>query len=247
MNDKEKSTGCERFVCLAGKDQTFVSLSLHPGLLRSTKRDDKFRFESRKTSAKTDNRFLRRRLRLEVSRMKIREEVERTFAFSSKQRDVYEQTARALVDSVLQGFNGTIFAYGQTGTGKTFTMEGVRSQVELRGIIPSSFAHIFESIRKLSRDNFSFAPRIWKSTTFDFFFLSFDERRVELRLLGKYSRFTFSRSKQTFESARTSERRRFRSRSQFVHHEELRRDRTRDDDGQSEPIDRVGISSHQSS
>jgi Cdc6-like AAA superfamily ATPase len=44
--------------------------------------------------------------------------------FSSKQKDVYEQTARALVDSVLEGFNGTIFAYGQTGTGKTFTMEG---------------------------------------------------------------------------------------------------------------------------
>jgi Cdc6-like AAA superfamily ATPase len=43
---------------------------------------------------------------------------------SSKQKDVYEQTARTLVDSVLEGFNGTIFAYGQTGTGKTFTMEG---------------------------------------------------------------------------------------------------------------------------
>jgi kinesin family protein 3/17 len=44
--------------------------------------------------------------------------------FSSQQKDVYEQTARTLVDSVLEGFNGTIFAYGQTGTGKTFTMEG---------------------------------------------------------------------------------------------------------------------------
>jgi DNA replication protein DnaC len=44
--------------------------------------------------------------------------------FSSKQKDVYEQTARPLVDSVIEGFNGTIFAYGQTGTGKTFTMEG---------------------------------------------------------------------------------------------------------------------------
>jgi kinesin family protein 3/17 len=47
---------------------------------------------------------------------------------------------------VLEGFNGTIFAYGQTGTGKTFTMEGIRSQPELRGIIPSSFAHIFDAI-----------------------------------------------------------------------------------------------------
>ena len=47
-----------------------------------------------------------------------------TLASSSKQKDVYEQTVRSLVDSVLEGFNGTIFAYGQTGTGKTFTMEG---------------------------------------------------------------------------------------------------------------------------
>jgi Cdc6-like AAA superfamily ATPase len=30
-----------------------------------------------------------------------------------------------IIESVLEGYNGTIFAYGQTGTGKTFTMEGV--------------------------------------------------------------------------------------------------------------------------
>lgn len=45
-------------------------------------------------------------------------------------------------------FAGTIFAYGQTGTGKTFTMEGVRSVPELRGIIPNSFAHVFGAIAK---------------------------------------------------------------------------------------------------
>ena len=44
--------------------------------------------------------------------------------FSSKQTDLYEETFRDLVDNVLSGFNGTIFAYGQTGTGKTFTMQG---------------------------------------------------------------------------------------------------------------------------
>ena len=47
---------------------------------------------------------------------------------------------------------GTIFAYGQTGTGKTFTMEGVRSEPNLRGIIPNSFAHIFGFISKLDGD-----------------------------------------------------------------------------------------------
>jgi hypothetical protein len=47
---------------------------------------------------------------------------------------------------------GTIFAYGQTGTGKTFTMEGVRAVPELRGIIPNSFAHIFGAIAKAEGD-----------------------------------------------------------------------------------------------
>ena len=49
-------------------------------------------------------------------------------------------------------FLGTIFAYGQTGTGKTFTMEGVRAVPELRGIIPNSFAHIFGKIAKAEGD-----------------------------------------------------------------------------------------------
>jgi kinesin family protein 3/17 len=43
---------------------------------------------------------------------------------------------------------GTVFAYGQTGTGKTFTMEGIRDKPELRGIIPNSFAHVFTHIVK---------------------------------------------------------------------------------------------------
>ncbi|TRY81287.1 hypothetical protein DNTS_012122 [Danionella cerebrum] len=46
----------------------------------------------------------------------------------------------------------TIFAYGQTGTGKTFTMEGVRAVPELRGIIPNSFAHVFGHIAKAGDD-----------------------------------------------------------------------------------------------
>lgn len=57
--------------------------------------------------------------------------------------DLYYESFRDLVDSVLNGFNGTIFAYGQTGTGKTFTMEGIRNNTELKGVIPNSIDHIF--------------------------------------------------------------------------------------------------------
>uniref|UniRef100_A0A8D3C527 Kinesin-like protein n=1 Tax=Scophthalmus maximus TaxID=52904 RepID=A0A8D3C527_SCOMX len=70
------------------------------------------------------------------------------YDWNSKQIDLYDETFRPLVDSVLLGFNGTIFAYGQTGTGKTYTMEGVRNDPERRGVIPNSFEHIFTHISR---------------------------------------------------------------------------------------------------
>ncbi|CAM4681196.1 unnamed protein product [Leuciscus chuanchicus] len=70
------------------------------------------------------------------------------YDWNSKQMELYDETFRPLVDSVLFGFNGTIFAYGQTGTGKTFTMEGVRNDPERRGVIPNSFEHIFTHISR---------------------------------------------------------------------------------------------------
>lgn len=46
------------------------------------------------------------------------------FGPSAKQKDLYDQAVIPIVNEVLEGFNCTIFAYGQTGTGKTYTMEG---------------------------------------------------------------------------------------------------------------------------
>lgn len=51
------------------------------------------------------------------------------FDCQSKQQDIYDQVCRPIVDSVLEGYNGTIFAYGQTGTGKTYTMKGLNEQL----------------------------------------------------------------------------------------------------------------------
>uniref|UniRef100_A0A8C3ARD4 Kinesin-like protein n=1 Tax=Cyclopterus lumpus TaxID=8103 RepID=A0A8C3ARD4_CYCLU len=93
-----------------------------------------------------------------VNKLETPHEPPKTFTFDtvfgpdSKQLDVYNLTARPIIDSVLEGYNGTIFAYGQTGTGKTFTMEGVRAVPELRGIIPNSFAHVFGHIAKAEGD-----------------------------------------------------------------------------------------------
>lgn len=62
---------------------------------------------------------------------------------SSTQRQVYDEGAFPLVESVMTGYNGTIFAYGQTGCGKTHTMIGVKGDKGQRGIIPNAFDHIF--------------------------------------------------------------------------------------------------------
>ena len=43
------------------------------------------------------------------------------FDAQSAQVHVYNTVARPIVENVLEGYNGTIFAYGQTGTGKTFS------------------------------------------------------------------------------------------------------------------------------
>ncbi|KAL7999410.1 putative kinesin-like protein [Plasmopara halstedii] len=67
------------------------------------------------------------------------------------QGTVYENTAKAVVESSLEGYNATIFAYGQTGTGKTYTMEGFNSgsgSVEERGIIPRAIEQIFCHIQE---------------------------------------------------------------------------------------------------
>ena len=48
--------------------------------------------------------------------------------------------------SVLEGYNGTVLAYGQTGTGKTYTMEGTLEGAH-RGVIPRAAAEIFDYIQ----------------------------------------------------------------------------------------------------
>lgn len=46
------------------------------------------------------------------------------FGPSSKQEELYDDVVGPVISEVLEGYSWTIFAYGQTGTGKTYTMEG---------------------------------------------------------------------------------------------------------------------------
>ena len=67
----------------------------------------------------------------------------RVLDMSTTQDTVFETVARPVVDSVLDGYNGTIFAYGQTGSGKTFTITGGAERYVDRGIIPRALSYIF--------------------------------------------------------------------------------------------------------
>ena len=55
---------------------------------------------------------------------------------------------------MIEGYNGTIFAYGQTGCGKTHSMVGVLGDEELRGIIPRTFNHILGVVRETEKKEF---------------------------------------------------------------------------------------------
>lgn len=66
---------------------------------------------------------------------------------TATQTDVYCRTARPIVEKLFEGYNGTVLAYGQTGTGKTYTMTGSKEK-DLGGVIPNTFSHIFSHIGK---------------------------------------------------------------------------------------------------
>ena len=69
------------------------------------------------------------------------------FPPESSQQEVYAQVGLPLISDVLLGYNATIFTYGQTGTGKTYSMLGTDIyDSELRGIIPRAVSDLFSHI-----------------------------------------------------------------------------------------------------
>lgn len=79
------------------------------------------------------------------------------YSMESTSKIIYEDVGFPLIENVLEGYNGTVFAYGQTGCGKSFTMEGIPNPPEHRGITPRSFEHIFQEVAV--RENTKFLVR----------------------------------------------------------------------------------------
>lgn len=72
---------------------------------------------------------------------------DRVFDMECRQQDIFDFSIRPTVDDILNGYNGTVFAYGQTGAGKSYTMMGTSiDDEEGRGVIPRIVEQIFASI-----------------------------------------------------------------------------------------------------
>jgi kinesin family protein 5 len=76
------------------------------------------------------------------------------------QESVYQGSAYHIVQDVLTGYNGTVFAYGQTSSGKTHTMEGVIGDPEKQGIIPRIINDIFNHIYNMDDTNLEFHIKV---------------------------------------------------------------------------------------
>ncbi|KAK6828106.1 hypothetical protein PG987_011447 [Apiospora arundinis] len=72
---------------------------------------------------------------------------DRVFDMQSQQSTVFDYSIKPTVDDILNGYNGTVFAYGQTGAGKSYTMMGTSIEDEEgKGITPRIVEQIFSSI-----------------------------------------------------------------------------------------------------
>lgn len=76
------------------------------------------------------------------------------------QRDIFLQEVQPLADAVLQGYNATVFAYGQSGSGKTHTMTGNLDKRDMWGMMPQVVDYIFSEIKKLTSTTKTFKVKV---------------------------------------------------------------------------------------
>ena len=82
----------------------------------------------------------------------------KTYAFDkifgqySSQKDIFNTTVKAAVDEALSGYNCTVFAYGQTGTGKTSMLGDLQPDNEHAGIIPRCIQYIFDTLQSSEQE-----------------------------------------------------------------------------------------------
>uniref|UniRef100_A0A7S1KUL6 Kinesin-like protein n=1 Tax=Percolomonas cosmopolitus TaxID=63605 RepID=A0A7S1KUL6_9EUKA len=91
---------------------------------------------------------------------------DRIFGMESQQKDVFQMVGLPVVKDVFNGYNGTVFVYGQTGAGKSFSMMGPNVEGSgycddnnLKGLIPRIVEKIFETVQE-SEEHLEFTIQV---------------------------------------------------------------------------------------
>ena len=78
---------------------------------------------------------------------------DKIFPENSSQSEIFEITSKNIIDKVISGYNGTIIAYGQSSTGKSYTLSNDLSEPNLQGIIPRAFDYLFNKINEIKNES----------------------------------------------------------------------------------------------
>lgn len=91
---------------------------------------------------------------------------DKIFGMETKQDDVYQVVGLPIVEDIFNGYNGTVFVYGQTGAGKSFSMMGPNVEgtgycddPDLKGLIPRIVENIFDTVMN-SEDHLEFTIQV---------------------------------------------------------------------------------------
>nr|XP_023647040.1 centromere-associated protein E isoform X5 [Paramormyrops kingsleyae] len=106
---------------------------------------------------------------------------DRVFSAVETTKQLYQEIAKPLVVSTVQGYNGTIFAYGQTSSGKTFTMMG---SSHMPGVIPLAMEDVFLTIKNCPKKEFLLRVsymEIYNETVTDLLCDSWKRKPLEIR------------------------------------------------------------------
>lgn len=108
---------------------------------------------------------------------------EGVFGPESTQQEVYDAAVRPLITDVSNGLNCAVFAYGQTGAGKTHTMEGAVGHSEERGMIPRAMEDLWSTMGSKGIDRFNVTVsmvEIYNENLEDLFVPTTPEDRLKL-------------------------------------------------------------------
>ncbi|XP_051265824.1 centromere-associated protein E isoform X5 [Dicentrarchus labrax] len=106
---------------------------------------------------------------------------DRVFTAEETTNQLYQDIAKPLVVSSVEGYNGTIFAYGQTSSGKTFTMMG---SDRIPGVIPLAVEDVFQTIKNCPKKEFLLRVsymEIYNETVTDLLVDSWKRKPLEVR------------------------------------------------------------------